>query len=244
MSNELELVTENAAADSWVDATPGAITTGYQAQNTTISAAYIGMDNSSVSVSGSDVVVAVSGPIDDSGLLFSVGSAVTLTPPSSGTYYIRVIAGTAWNQRSLELTTDVPSWDAVKNGLYSSGKRVLNWVIVHDGTTITLARPLEPQGNNVTLSGDLACVNFSPSGTSMWEGESGSHVLSTGSWLIPGGAYMFITTGGSCYFEIYNGSTWNGGLVAPGAGFYVSDGTNYRFRFNGATTTIYYRKVW
>ena len=130
MANELEILTENAASDGWVDSTPGAASTGYQAQNTAIQAHSVGEDKTYVYVSGSSVVVATGGLVDIDGSPFKITSDVTLTPASAGTWYIRVVPGADSLQKSLELTSDPGTWNAVKNGLYDGdGRRVLNWVV-------------------------------------------------------------------------------------------------------------------
>ena len=131
MANELEILTENAAGTSWVDVTPDAVSTGYQAQNTNIEGNRNGDDKSYVYYdSGTDeIVIPPSGPIDVNGLPFSVSSEVRLSNPGAGTWYIRVIDGADATQKSLEFTSSKGTWDASKNALYdTSGNRVLNWV--------------------------------------------------------------------------------------------------------------------
>lgn len=150
MANELTQTTINALGTGWIDSTPGATSTGYQAQNTNIQARTLGQDLSSVRVSGTDIIVDISGPIDVDGTPFSITSAVTLTPYTGGVQYIKVVDGSTTTQKSLELTTNTPVWDASKNALYDSGDRVLNWEILPN-ETIRLNRIKDPQYLNTAL---------------------------------------------------------------------------------------------
>jgi hypothetical protein len=143
MANELEILTENAAGDGWVDSVPGPVSTGYAAQNTNIQARTVGQDLSSVRVSGTDVIVDISGPIDVDGLPFSVTSPITLTPVTSGPLYIQVVAGATGLQKSFELTDSTPVWDSEKNGYYSSGNRVLNWVINYNESNVSVSKIID-----------------------------------------------------------------------------------------------------
>ena len=141
MANELEILTTNAAGDGWVDAVPATVSKGYQAQNTAIQAHANGEDKTYVYVSGSSVVVASGGLVDIDGLPFKITSDVTLAPASAGTWYIRVVPGSGALSKSLELTDDPGTWNAVKNGLYDGdARRVLNWQIVVDSYGISSTR--------------------------------------------------------------------------------------------------------
>lgn len=162
MANELEALTQNAAGDSWVDGIPGAVSTGYQSQNTNIQAAYNGIDSSSISVAGTTATLQPSGPIDDSGILFSVTVAVAFDVTTPGTYYVEVIPGGSWNQRSLQLTQTPPAWHDSKNGYYLAGNRVLSWALVSDGVTVSARRLSRP----LAVFGDLA---ISGSATGNWD---------------------------------------------------------------------------
>jgi hypothetical protein len=130
MADELQLVTTNAASDGWVDGVPGAVSTGYQAQNTVLQALFNGLDKSSVRISGANLIIDPSGVIDDSGLPFVVQSAITLALPTTGAanWFLKVVAGSTALERSIEFTDDRGTYDASKNGFYNTGgERVLNW---------------------------------------------------------------------------------------------------------------------
>ena len=79
MANEAQQLTVNAAGTSWVDVTPGAVSTGYQIQNTTIEADYVGIYATHVTASGGDATLQISGPVDVAGILYKITAAVTLT---------------------------------------------------------------------------------------------------------------------------------------------------------------------
>lgn len=134
MADEIELITTNAAGDSWVDSSPAGISTGYQAQNTTLEGMFTSMDISDpyYDETGDNVIIPVSAIIDDGGLPFVVKSEITLSASSmvAGTYYyLQIVAGTDNTHRSIELTSTVPSWDSAKMGFYSNGHRALNWAL-------------------------------------------------------------------------------------------------------------------
>lgn len=130
MANELELVSDNAAADGWVDSSPGAISTGYQSQNTAIQALFNGFDNSAISLNGLNADLAISGIIDDSGLPFVIKTAFSLVLPTTGdNHFLKVTAGASAIERNIVFTTSRGTFDASKNAFYSgTGERVLNWI--------------------------------------------------------------------------------------------------------------------
>ena len=130
MADELQLVSINAASDSWVDTTPGAISTGYQAQNVAMAALFNGIDKSSVRISGANCVIDPSGLIDDSGLPFVVSDTITIALPTSGAsdWFLAVVAGSTSIERSIEFQDSRGTYVAAKNGFYNGdGERVLNW---------------------------------------------------------------------------------------------------------------------
>ena len=130
MSDELELVSENAAGDSWVDNVPSAVSTGFQNQNTATAAIFNGLDKSSCAVVGSNLIIYPSSIIDVNGLPFVVKSQITLALPTTGfNHYLKVVAGSTAILKEIEFTTDRGTYDTAKNGWYNgSGERVLNWV--------------------------------------------------------------------------------------------------------------------
>lgn len=130
MADEVEIITTNAAADGWVDDIPDAVSTGYQIQNTVMQAIFNGFDNTSISISGSNIIISVSGIIDDSGVPFVVKSQITLTLPTTGfNWFLKVVAGSTVLLREIEFTDDRGTYDTTKNAFYNgSGERILNWM--------------------------------------------------------------------------------------------------------------------
>lgn len=152
MANEAELLTVNAAGDSWVDISPAAVSTGYQAQNTNIEADRVGIDATNVSVAGGVATLEVSGPVDVDGLPYKIASATSLTPATDGVWYIRLVPG-AGNNLTPELTGDRGTWDAGKNAFYDGpGNRVLNWELRRNAGVV-VARRMYSRGAVITDDG-------------------------------------------------------------------------------------------
>ena len=83
MADNLELISDNAAGDSWVDATPSAVSTGYQSQNVAMAGLFNGLDKSSCAVVGSNLIIYPSSIIDVNGLPFVVKTQITLALPTT-----------------------------------------------------------------------------------------------------------------------------------------------------------------
>ena len=155
MANEAEILVTNEQKNGWVDHVPGKISSGYQAQNVAIQAHSMGQDLSHVTVQGDSVVVAVSGPIDDTGIPYVVKAPVTLRPQRDGTYYIVLVPGSVNLRRTLILLQIVPVFDPIKMGLYSNGRRVLNWVVTRAGGVTRVARMLWAPGESAVIPGGI-----------------------------------------------------------------------------------------
>jgi|GEM_PF-1648045 len=150
MADELEMVTQSADGDSWVDQAPAAVSTGYQAQNTSAESARAGMDSSLINKESiNSVRVEISGPIDDNGVLFTVKTPKILSIPSCGSKWaVCLKPGTVASKRSLELVDYVAISYSAQRNCYLTGTenyRVLNWVIECEGAKINLYR-LAPPG--------------------------------------------------------------------------------------------------
>ncbi len=137
MANESERLTNP-------DSTPGAVSTGYQAQNTRSYSSTTGIDSSYVTGGAGAATLEISGPTDVNGVLYNHKSAVIFTPPATGKYYIHLV-GTGANLTPT-LATDDGDFVEDDNGRYnSSGERILNWVIYFDGVTCYANRILTPE---------------------------------------------------------------------------------------------------
>ena len=141
MANEAEIINNP-------DSTPGAVSTGYQAQNTNLVAQRTGIDKTYVSGGVGTVTVEISGPVDVNGVLYDIKSQTVLTPPSAGRYYI-TLQGAGPQYLTPTLGTSAGTFDPLKNARYDAGNyRVLNWVIYFDGTDCYANRLLTPEAEN------------------------------------------------------------------------------------------------
>lgn len=165
MADELSFLTINADTTSWVDFSPSSEVTGYQAQNTNIEARNLGQDDTSISISGTNITLDPSGVIDDDGLPIVINSAVTLPVASDGDWYIKVIAGSTSTQRSLTLQSGGGTWDTSKQGYYDTTDRVLNWKITRASGALKLYKRTKPNeglelnGNLKATQADVTTVN-------------------------------------------------------------------------------------
>ena len=138
MANEAEIINNP-------DSTPGAVSTGYQLQNTNLVAQRTGIDKTYVSGGVGKVTIEISGPVDVNGVLYNIKSQTVLTPPSAGRYYI-TLQGAGPQYLTPTLGTSAGTFDPLKNARYDANNyRVLNWVIYFDGTTCYAHRLLTPE---------------------------------------------------------------------------------------------------
>jgi hypothetical protein len=154
---DAQLLTTNAAGTGWVDDVPGAISTGYQAQNTNMTARTLGLDLTSIEITGANITIKAGGVVEKNGVPYLITADKTfevLGSPENRTFYIELVDGVAVGEQNFAIITDEPVWDSVKNGLYSlEDGRVLNWVIrVPDNFDLEVSRLTNPQ-NLVTSAG-------------------------------------------------------------------------------------------
>jgi len=164
MADEVEMVTRSADGNSWVDQIPGAVSTGYQAQNTSAQAARVGMDNSWVEGSvlqanPTYVNVMASGPIDDKGILVTIKSSKRLDVPGyKSKHAIALKPGSTSDKRTLELVDYSSIHYSPLHNCYltkTENYRVLNWVIDCDVSSLNLHR--------LTLPGEEGSFAKTPS---------------------------------------------------------------------------------
>jgi hypothetical protein len=144
----LQQVTVDASGTSWVDNIPGPdVSTSYQAQNTSSEATRVGVDKIIVDVSRIDqfnqeIIVRISGPIDENGVIFSVTTEQTInTGIQNGLNYLYLETGVSDTERTIALTQDEPMFVPEKNGWYTvDNKRVLN-TVVYLATTLFQVSP-------------------------------------------------------------------------------------------------------
>lgn len=126
------------------DSTPGAVSTGYQLQNTHLVSKSQGLDLSVVTPGTGNCKLEISGPVDVNGEIYTINSAVTFTLSTAGKYYIH-LAGSGANLTPT-IGTGANTFDADKNARYTNTGtyRVLNWVIYYNGTTSFVHRLTNP----------------------------------------------------------------------------------------------------
>jgi hypothetical protein len=156
MADEFEFLTVNAAGDSWVDSVPGAVSTGYQNQNTNIEAGRMGIDTTFIFTNfvGTSVTLKAGGVVDVDGVPFTIKSdlSINLSGVDGQNLWIYLADGSTSQDKTVALTTTPPEWDESKGGYYTSaGKRVLSWIITpqssgNTNVTVNVYR-LAGQGN-------------------------------------------------------------------------------------------------
>ena len=178
MANEAEIINNP-------DSTPGAVSTGYQAQNTNLVAQRTGIDKTYVSGGVGTVTVEISGPVDVNGVLYDIKTQTVLTPPSAGRYYI-TLQGAGPQYLTPTLGTSAGTFDPLKNARYDvSNYRVLNWVIYFDGTDCYASRLLTPEDdeNRLLYTDGIPEDIGEPEET--W-------ITSNGNWIAPRSKYYTI----------------------------------------------------
>ena len=115
------------------DSTPGAVSTGYQRQNTLLTSLFNGIDCSVIEGGVGEITIKISGPIDVNGVLYSIASEAVLALSGGAANYVVYLDGTGVTLTPT-LTTTPGSFDSTKNAHYTAGgKRILNWMIQWDG---------------------------------------------------------------------------------------------------------------
>lgn len=198
MANEFERINNP-------DSTPGAISTGYQLQNTNLISQRVGLDCSVVLGGTGQCTLEVSGPVDVNGEIYTCNAQATFTLTTAGKYYIH-LAGSGANLTPT-IGTDANTFDADKNARYTDTGtyRVLNWVIYYDGTTAFVHRLVNP----VVDANDY--------------GDVGSpeeyYIVSNGDWIAKRTKYytIYVTGSGGDGGSVANGTTQVGAGGGAGA---------------------------
>lgn len=215
MANEAEIINNP-------DSTPGAVSTGYQAQNTRMVAASVGCDNTVVEGGTGECVLKLSGPVDVNGTLYTINTDVTFTLTTAGAYYIH-LSGSGANLTPTigRVATYAHTFDPDKNARYTDtgSYRVLNWIIHYDGTTAYAHRIITPE-NAKTEIGDLDTFEET------W-------ITGSGSWTAPRSKY---------YTMYLTGSGGSGGSGGCGANY--NDGGNSVGSYGGAAGSTGIKRIW
>ena len=202
MANEAEIINNP-------DSTPGAVSTGYQAQNTRFISQATGLDLSVVTGGTGDCTLLISGPVDVNGTLYTINSNVTFTLATAGTYYIH-LAGSGANLTPTigTIAANPHTFDADKNARYTDtgSYRVLNWIVYYNGTTAYAHRIITPESTKTEI-GDLDTFEET------W-------ITGSGTWTAPRSKYytIYVTGGGERGGD--GGTGAYAGYYAPGRGSY------------------------
>jgi hypothetical protein len=148
----MEILTENTAGDGWVDDVPGAVSTGYQHQNTNITARSLGLDSTTVRTTDTNVVVEQGGVVESNGVPYvtTAANSFPISGIATGVNYIYLAPGGSPTEKTLTLGVVDVEWVPVKNGFYtvSTGYRVLNKTICDSLGQLTI-RELQPPRTNL-----------------------------------------------------------------------------------------------
>ena len=112
------------------DNVPGAVTTGYQRQNTNMFAIKTGLDTTAPFDDGTGVTIPLGGVVETNGAMYRIVNEITLTKPNaSAAYWVAVVPGEDGSTATFELRARPGAWDSARNGCYlPDGRRTLDWV--------------------------------------------------------------------------------------------------------------------
>ena len=225
MANEAEIINNP-------DSTPGAVSTGYQLQNTNLVSQRAGIDKTYVSGGVGTVTVEISGPVDVNGVLYDVKSQTILTPPSAGRYYI-TLQGAGPQYLTPTLGTSAGTFDPLKNARYdSSGYRVLNWVIYFDGTTCYANRLLTPENEHTEIKDlDVPEETFISTTGTTWTAKRSKYYN-----ILLGANLVYSTNTRNLYKRIFinSGDIWTFTYAVTGTSPYFI----YTTTFTNGTDTV------
>jgi hypothetical protein len=121
------------------DNVPGAVSSGYQRQNINLLALQTGLDTTAPyeDDGGTIITIPAGGIVDINGSLFNLPETVTITKPIAGRAYWIGVTDNGNGTASIALLTRPGVWDPAKNGCYTSGSRVLNFVSSGDLYNVT-----------------------------------------------------------------------------------------------------------
>jgi hypothetical protein len=112
------------------DDVPGAVSSGYQRQNTNMLAIQTGLDTTEPYDNGAgNITVPMGGVIEVSGVMFKLSADITIPKPDINTAYWIAITDNGDGTATAAPVTRPGAWDPARQGCYrSDGSRTLNWV--------------------------------------------------------------------------------------------------------------------
>ena len=145
------------------DNVPGAVTSGYQRQNTNLYVLQTGLDTTEPYDDGEGAIsIPAGGIVDVNGVLFKLTADVVLGKPNAGTCYWVAIADNGDGTTTPSLVTRPGAWDSAKKGCYTEdNKRTLNWVSL----------------GQTSYSGLPLTKTFNTKGMHTWRGKTGWYYI-------------------------------------------------------------------
>jgi hypothetical protein len=122
MANELQLLSNP-------DNTPGAVSSGYQRQNTNFFASIVGLDflNFSKDETANTLTLYAGGIVEINGALYKIPYNKTFNLDNTKNQYVSLLPNNPPDGYASAVLTDSPgTFDYTKNGYYSGGARIIN----------------------------------------------------------------------------------------------------------------------
>jgi hypothetical protein len=135
------------------DDVPGAVSSGYQRQNTNLFCLQTGLDTTEPFDNGAGVIaIPAGGIVEVNGSMFKITSGILLNKPNQSVCYWVAISDNGDGTANTELVTRPGVWSPTKCGCYlSDGRRTLNWVSLGSPTGT-----LPSATYSKTISGEFA----------------------------------------------------------------------------------------
>ena len=112
------------------DNVPGAVSSGYQRQNTNMFALQTGLDTTEPYDNGEGVItIPLGGIVDLNGVMYKIAADITVQKPNADTAYWLAVMTNGDGTASVQPVTRPGAWNSAKQGCYlADGRRTLNWV--------------------------------------------------------------------------------------------------------------------
>jgi hypothetical protein len=162
------------------DNVPGAVTTGYQRQNTNIFAIQTGIDTTEPFDNNNGIItIPAGGILDVNGVLYKIVSEINLTKSNRNTAYWIAISDNEDGSADMELVTRPGIWNSEKQSCYTAdGRRTLNWVslgeLFNPPTTSIIAEHSSPTTKTVYYAQLTKGWKYAHMGSGLGGGNGGN----------------------------------------------------------------------
>jgi hypothetical protein len=216
MANELQLLPNP-------DNVPGAVSSGYQRQNTNMFAVQTGFDTLNSTVDETSITVEQGGIIEVNGAMFKVLAAATLNRPVTGLPLYVAVTGNGDGTASLSVVTTRGTWDGSRQGYYlPDGTRTTNKNMKNPSTTggeLTYSKTTKGKDTISLAEGKYRAVLVSGKGGGNGSGRTGGTANTANTFETvfnhDGNRQLQISVGGNGY----NGGTGGPAAAGGGAGY-------------------------